>query len=152
RRAIYVSLLTIPWIGGVLLVIFWIDNFLRGDSRCAAAVYYRRHPRACEAIYLSWAIILPARRVSLIAPAPVRAPGGGPALPYRPPRNSWAARRAGRGRPPCPQRHLLGPAIRSTMARSAWELWLLHDLLQPFRSLAAGWYLGPAYGRVNHRS
>jgi len=33
RRAIYVSLLTILWIGGVLLVIFWIDNFLRGDGR-----------------------------------------------------------------------------------------------------------------------
>jgi len=33
RRAIYVSLLTILWIGGVLLVIFWVDNFLRGDGR-----------------------------------------------------------------------------------------------------------------------
>ena len=27
------SLLTILWIGGVLLVIFWVDNFLRDDGR-----------------------------------------------------------------------------------------------------------------------
>jgi hypothetical protein len=38
RRAIYVSLLTILWIGGVLLVIFWIDNFLRGDGRAPLLV------------------------------------------------------------------------------------------------------------------
>src|SRR5262245_44582464 len=44
------------------------------------------------------------------------------------------ARRAARGRPPCPQRYLLGPAIRSTMARSAWELWPVHELLQPRRA------------------
>src|ERR1700691_2554890 len=29
-----------------------------------------------------------------------------------------------------------------TMARSAGELWALHDLLQPVRSLADGWHLG----------
>jgi transposase len=33
----------------------------------------------------------------------------------------------------------LGPAIRRAMARSAWELWPLHDLLQSFRPLATGW-------------
>ena len=38
RRAIYVSLLTILWIGGVLLVIFWIDNFLRGEGRAPLLV------------------------------------------------------------------------------------------------------------------
>ena len=32
------SLLTILWIGGVLLVIFWIDNFLRGEGRAPLLV------------------------------------------------------------------------------------------------------------------
>jgi hypothetical protein len=32
-------------------------------------------------------------------------------------------------RPTCPQRHLLGPAIRGTLARSAGSFWPLHDLL-----------------------
>ena len=32
------------------------------------------------------------------------------------------------------------------MARSAGELWALHDLLQPVRSLADGWHLGLDHG------
>jgi hypothetical protein len=51
-----------------------------------------------------------------------------------------AARRAARGRPTCSQRDLLGAAIRCAVARYAWELWPLHDLLQLFRSLATGWF------------
>jgi transposase len=50
-----------------------------------------------------------------------------------------AARRTTGERPLRPQRHLLGVAIRRTLARSAAELRPLHHLLQPFRSLAAGW-------------
>jgi transposase len=45
-------------------------------------------------------------------------------------------------RPTCPQRDLLDIAVRRTMARSPGELRALHDLLQPFRSLAKGWHLG----------
>jgi hypothetical protein len=40
-----------------------------------------------------------------------------------------AAWRSSGKRPTCPQRHLLGPAIRGTLARSAGSFWPLHDLL-----------------------
>jgi hypothetical protein len=52
-----------------------------------------------------------------------------------------AAPRTTGERPSRPQWHLLGVAIRRTLARSAAELRPLHHLLQPFRSLAAGWRL-----------
>ena len=44
------------------------------------------------------------------------------------------------------QRHLLGLAIRCTMARSTKQLRSPYDLLQSFRSLAVGWCLGPDHG------
>src|SRR5215831_11326483 len=37
-----------------------------------------------------------------------------------------AAWRSSGKRPTCPQRHLLGPAIRGTLARSAGSFWPLH--------------------------
>ena len=43
------------------------------------------------------------------------------------------------GRSTCPQRHLLGAAIRRTMARSAGLLWPMHHLLQPFRPGRRAW-------------
>jgi hypothetical protein len=43
-------------------------------------------------------------------------------------------------------------ALRCTMARSARRLRSPYDLLQPLRSLAAGWCLGPAHGCVGCRS
>ena len=46
------------------------------------------------------------------------------------------------GRSTCPQRHLLGAAIRRTMARSAGLLWPMHHLLQPFRPVAKGRSVG----------
>jgi transposase len=59
-----------------------------------------------------------------------------------------AARRAACGRPPCPQRHLLGLALRRTAARSSAELRTSYDLLQSLRSLAAGWrYIPPKRNR-----
>jgi hypothetical protein len=36
---------------------------------------------------------------------------------------------------------ILGPALGCAMARSAGELWALHDLLQSLRSLASGGHL-----------
>src|SRR4029077_5198060 len=50
-----------------------------------------------------------------------------------------------RRRPACPQWHLLGPAVGHAVARSAGNLWTLHDLLESVRPLAAGRRLGP-YG------
>ena len=50
------------------------------------------------------------------------------------------------------QWHLLGPALRRTMARSARRLRSSNDLLQPLRSLEAGWRLGPGHGCVGCRS
>jgi hypothetical protein len=46
--------------------------------------------------------------------------------------------RASCRRSTCSQRHLLGAAIRRTMARSAGVLWPMHHLLQPFRPVAKG--------------
>ena len=37
-------------------------------------------------------------------------------------------------------------AVRRPMVRSAGELWTLHDLLQPVRSLADCWHLGLDHG------
>ena len=51
------------------------------------------------------------------------------------------ARRASCGRS-TPQRHLLGAAIRRTMARSAGLLRSMHHLLQPFRPVAKGRSVG----------
>src|SRR5215813_8799188 len=51
-------------------------------------------------------------------------------------------------RPTCPQWHLLGLAIWSTLARSAGGVWPIHHLLQPVRPLAAGWCLGPHHRRT----
>src|SRR6266516_837989 len=50
-----------------------------------------------------------------------------------------AARRTTGERPPCPQRHLLGAAVRGAVAGPAGELRALHDLLQSLRPLAASW-------------
>jgi transposase len=50
------------------------------------------------------------------------------------------------------QRHLLGLAIWRTVARSAGDLRSLYYLLQPFRSLATGWRLGPDYGCTGWRT
>jgi transposase len=58
------------------------------------------------------------------------------------------ARRASCGRSTCPQRHLLGAAIRRTMARSAGLLWPMHHLLQPFRPVAKGRSVGADHGRT----
>ena len=52
------------------------------------------------------------------------------------------ASRASCGRSMCPQRHLLGAAIRRTVARSAGLLWPMHHLLQPFRPVAKGRSVG----------
>ena len=38
------------------------------------------------------------------------------------------ARRASRGRSPCPERYLLGAAVRGAMARSTELLWPTHHL------------------------
>jgi hypothetical protein len=46
-------------------------------------------------------------------------------------------------RPARPERHLLGIALRRSLARSAGDLWSPHHLLQSLRSVAAGWRLGP---------
>src|SRR5688572_24947573 len=53
-----------------------------------------------------------------------------------------ATRRSARRRPPYPQRHLLGLAIRCAVARFAGVLRSSYHLLQSFRSLAPGWRLG----------
>jgi len=42
----------------------------------------------------------------------------------------------------------LGLLLRRTMARPARQLRSPYDLLQPLRSLAAGWRLGPDHGSV----
>jgi hypothetical protein len=47
---------------------------------------------------------------------------------------------------------ILGLALRCTMARSTKQLRSPYDLLQSFRSLAAGWRLGPDHGCVGCRS
>jgi hypothetical protein len=52
---------------------------------------------------------------------------------------------------PCPQRHLLGFAVRSALARPAGRFWSLHHLLQSFRSLAAGGRLGQDYEHAGSR-
>src|SRR5580704_18109288 len=52
------------------------------------------------------------------------------------------ARRASCGRSTRPQRHLLGAAIRRSMARSAGLLWSVHHLLQPFRPMAKSRSMG----------
>jgi hypothetical protein len=57
-----------------------------------------------------------------------------------------------RGRSARPQRHLLGAAIRRTMARSAGLLWPMHHLLQPFRPMAKGRSMGPDHGLTCCRS
>ena len=56
------------------------------------------------------------------------------------------------GRSTCPRRHLLGAAIRRTMARSAGLLWPLHHLLQPFRPVPKGRSVGADHGRTCRRS
>jgi hypothetical protein len=45
-------------------------------------------------------------------------------------------------RPACPQRHLLGAAVRGALAGRAGELRSIHHLLQSLRSLAVGGRLG----------
>ena len=40
-----------------------------------------------------------------------------------------AARRSTGERPPCPQRHLLGIAVRSAVAGPAGQIWSIYDLL-----------------------
>ena len=50
-----------------------------------------------------------------------------------------------RGRSARPQRHLLGAAIRRTMALPV--LWPMHHLLQPFRPVAKGGSVGADHGR-----
>ena len=62
------------------------------------------------------------------------------------------ARRASRGRSTRPQRHLLGAAIRRTMARSAGLLRSMHHLLQPLRPVAKGRNMGPDHGLTCRRS
>jgi hypothetical protein len=47
-----------------------------------------------------------------------------------------AAWRATSERPPCPQWHLLGLAVRGALAGSAGGVWPIHHLLQPLRTLA----------------
>ena len=49
-------------------------------------------------------------------------------------------------------RHLLGVALRRTMARSARRVRSPYDLLQPLRSLEAGWRVGPDHGCAGCRS
>ena len=63
-----------------------------------------------------------------------------------------AARHSPRGRPACPQWHLLGLAIRRAVAGSAGNLRTPYDLLQSLRPLAAGWRLGPDHGGVGRCS
>src|SRR6516225_5965823 len=59
--------------------------------------------------------------------------------------------RAACERPARPQWHLLGLAVRRTMARSAREFWAAHDLLQSLRSLAQGWRVGPDHEYIERR-
>ena len=49
---------------------------------------------------------------------------------------------------PCPEWHLVGLAIRRTVARSAAGVWFLYHLLQSVRSLASGWRVEPHYERT----
>jgi hypothetical protein len=51
-----------------------------------------------------------------------------------------------------PERHLLGPTVRRTVARSAAELRSLHHLLQPLRSLTSSSRLEPDHGSTYRRS
>ena len=62
------------------------------------------------------------------------------------------ARRASFGRSTCPKWHLLGAAIRRTMARSAGLLRSTHHLLQPFRPVAKGRSMGADHARTCCRS
>ena len=59
-----------------------------------------------------------------------------------------AAWRSSGKRPSCTKRHLLGLAIRGTLARSTRGVRSLHHLLQPLCSLAAGWCLEPHHRRT----
>jgi transposase len=56
-----------------------------------------------------------------------------------------AARRSTGGRPACPERHLLGAAVRSALAGPAGHFWSVHHLQQSLRSLAAG-----VWGKIMH--
>jgi transposase len=74
----------------------------------------------------------------------------------------WAAVRPFLPNKPCgvprvndrrvPQWNLLGLAIRRAMARSAGDIWPIHDLLQSFRALGESWRLGPDNGRTDRNS
>jgi hypothetical protein len=44
--------------------------------------------------------------------------------------------------------NFLGLASRRAMARSAGDIWSIHDLLQSLRSLGPGWGLGPDHGCI----
>jgi hypothetical protein len=58
------------------------------------------------------------------------------------------ARGVRRGTIDGPPRHLLGAAIRRTMARSAGLVWPMHHLLQSFRPVAKGRSVGADHGRT----
>ena len=62
------------------------------------------------------------------------------------------ARHSPRGRPECPQRHLLGFAVGGAVAGPAGNLRTPYDLLQSIRPLAAGWRLAPDHGGVDRLS
>jgi hypothetical protein len=65
----------------------------------------------------------------------------------RPDACAQAAWRPAGERSPCPQRYLLGSALRSALTGFAAKFWSVHHLLQSLRLLASSGRMGPDYER-----